>query len=168
MMACVSALEHLVLTVAKEVVIFAKEAMPFLRQFRPEMIVFQENVGEAGSFLARALINPAGRALATTTDGRGVLEVARVDDPSILGPAVRATHLACPLSVGRARPDRHECLVRAQEHSWSAWIVHHDPRDPGAAASLPRAPPAATEPPPPEARGVRRRAPTTPARAERH
>ncbi|MEO0945605.1 MAG: LacI family transcriptional regulator [Pseudomonadota bacterium] len=55
-MACVTAMETLGLTVAKDVDIFAKEAMPFLTKFRPGILTQFEDAYAAGTFLAKAVL----------------------------------------------------------------------------------------------------------------
>ncbi len=53
----VSALERLGLVLEQDFDIAAKEAVSFLRRFRPGILVLEENVDEAGDFLARALMH---------------------------------------------------------------------------------------------------------------
>ena len=53
----VSALEHLGLVLEQDFDIAAKEAVSFLRRFRPGILVLEENVDIAGDFLARALMH---------------------------------------------------------------------------------------------------------------
>ncbi len=55
-MAVVSAVESLGMTVGQEFDVFAKEAIPFLRSFRSEILTMSEKVGSAGGFLAKAAI----------------------------------------------------------------------------------------------------------------
>jgi len=55
-MASVAALETCGRKVGEDIDVFAKEAIPFLRLFRPGILSVQENVKEAGEFLARAAI----------------------------------------------------------------------------------------------------------------
>ncbi|MEP0520471.1 MAG: LacI family DNA-binding transcriptional regulator [Hyphomicrobiales bacterium] len=55
-MAVVTAAEDAGLELGKELDVLAKEAVHFLRHFRKEMIVVQENVGQAGTFLVKALM----------------------------------------------------------------------------------------------------------------
>ncbi|WP_236545095.1 LacI family DNA-binding transcriptional regulator [Tropicimonas marinistellae] len=52
----VAALEHRGLVLGDNIDVFAKEAAPFLRFFRREVITVHEDVIEAGDFLARAAI----------------------------------------------------------------------------------------------------------------
>lgn len=54
-MAIVNALENEGLQLGKDVDLVAKEALHFLVHFRKEIIVVQENVGQAGTFLVKAL-----------------------------------------------------------------------------------------------------------------
>lgn len=53
-MAAVSGIEHCGKTVGKEVDVFAKEAVPFLKLFRADILTLAEKVGIAGEFLAKA------------------------------------------------------------------------------------------------------------------
>lgn len=55
-MAAVSALETNGKTVGQEVDVFAKEAVPFLKLFRADILTVAEEVGSAGEFLAKAAI----------------------------------------------------------------------------------------------------------------
>lgn len=55
-MASVAALESLGLTVGREIDVLSKEATPFLKMFRAEILSMSEAVGEAGGFLAKAAI----------------------------------------------------------------------------------------------------------------
>ena len=55
-MAAVSAVEKNGLTVGKEIDVFAKEAIPFLKLFRADILTVNEQVGTAGEFLAKAAI----------------------------------------------------------------------------------------------------------------
>ncbi|MFO7805293.1 MAG: LacI family transcriptional regulator [Paracoccaceae bacterium] len=55
-LAVVTALEERGMTVGQEVDIFTKEAVPFIRLFRPDILSLSEAVGEAGHFLAQAAI----------------------------------------------------------------------------------------------------------------
>jgi len=55
-MSAVGALEAHDLTVGKEIDVLAKEAAPFLKLFRENIISMSESVGAAGDFLARAAI----------------------------------------------------------------------------------------------------------------
>jgi LacI family transcriptional regulator len=56
-MAAVSGAETLGLRIRDDFDIAAKEAIQFLQRFRPGIIVLQEDVGRAGIFLARAVID---------------------------------------------------------------------------------------------------------------
>jgi LacI family transcriptional regulator len=62
-MAAVSAAEDMGLAIGRDFDVASKEAIPFLRRFRREIIALPENVVGAGDFLARALMhriaNPA-------------------------------------------------------------------------------------------------------------
>jgi LacI family transcriptional regulator len=55
-MAAVSAIEQCGKTVGKEVDVFAKEAVPFLKLFRADILTLAEKIGIAGEFLAKAAI----------------------------------------------------------------------------------------------------------------
>jgi len=55
-MAAVSGVESLGLTLGKDVDVFAKEAIPFLKSFRSGILTMAEKVGTAGDFLAKAAI----------------------------------------------------------------------------------------------------------------
>lgn len=55
-MAATLAIETLERTIGRDIDLASKEAIPFLKAFRREILVYQEDVGQAGSFLARALI----------------------------------------------------------------------------------------------------------------
>jgi LacI family transcriptional regulator len=55
-MAAVSAIEQCQRTVGREVDVFAKEAVPFLKLFRADILTLAERIGTAGEFLARAAI----------------------------------------------------------------------------------------------------------------
>ncbi|WP_019953491.1 LacI family transcriptional regulator [Yoonia vestfoldensis] len=55
-MAAVSAIEQCGKTVGKEVDVFAKEAVPFLKLFRADILTLSEKIGIAGEFLAKAAI----------------------------------------------------------------------------------------------------------------
>jgi LacI family transcriptional regulator len=55
-MACVAGLEGIGRQLGRDIDIVAKEAIPFLSLFRKEIMAIQENVKEAGEFLARAAI----------------------------------------------------------------------------------------------------------------
>ncbi len=55
-MAAVSAVEQRHATVGQNVDIFAKEAVPFLKLFRADILTVAEEVGTAGAFLAKAAI----------------------------------------------------------------------------------------------------------------
>lgn len=55
-MAAVSGLEEAGLTIGKEIDLFAKEAIPFLKRFRPAIQSLHEDALAAGEFLARAAI----------------------------------------------------------------------------------------------------------------
>ncbi len=55
-MAAVAAMELCGRSVGTDTDVFAKEAIPFLRLFRPGILTVQEDVGQAGEFLARAAI----------------------------------------------------------------------------------------------------------------
>jgi LacI family transcriptional regulator len=58
-MAAVAAIESVGLRVGVDVDIYAKEAIRFLHLFRPGIMVVQEDVARAGTFLARAAIRAA-------------------------------------------------------------------------------------------------------------
>lgn len=55
-MGCVSAAEEIGLTIAREVDFFSKEAIPFLKKFRPGIFTQFEDAGDAGAFLAKAVL----------------------------------------------------------------------------------------------------------------
>lgn len=55
-MAVVAALESRGLRLGQDIDVFAKEAIPFLNLFRPQIMALKENVAQAGEFLARAAI----------------------------------------------------------------------------------------------------------------
>jgi LacI family transcriptional regulator len=55
-MGAVSAAEMSGRKLGQEIDVVAKEAIRFLKRFRREMIVVQEDVGQAGDFLARAVM----------------------------------------------------------------------------------------------------------------
>lgn len=55
-MAVVGALETLGHTLGDDIDLFGKEAIPFLRLFRPQIMTLNEDVRQAGEFLARAAI----------------------------------------------------------------------------------------------------------------
>ena len=55
-MAAVAALEQHGATVGREIDVFAKEAMPFLKLFRADILTISEQVNTAGDFLAKAAI----------------------------------------------------------------------------------------------------------------
>jgi LacI family transcriptional regulator len=55
-MACVAGLEGIGRRLGQDIDIFAKEAIPFLGLFRKEIMAIEEDVKEAGEFLARAAI----------------------------------------------------------------------------------------------------------------
>ena len=55
-MAVTASAEEMQRTLGKDLDIFAKEAVPFLRRFRPAILTVHEDVSTAGSFLARAAI----------------------------------------------------------------------------------------------------------------
>lgn len=55
-MAAVSGAEDSGRTLGNDIDIFAKEAVPFLQRFRREILTVSEDVSQAGSFLARAVI----------------------------------------------------------------------------------------------------------------
>lgn len=56
-MAAVNGTERAGLGIGTDFDLVAKEAIPFLRRFRKEILVVHEDVGRAGSFLARAIIS---------------------------------------------------------------------------------------------------------------
>lgn len=58
-MAAVAALESAGRAVGRDIDVYAKEAIPFLRLFRPGIIAVSEDVSRAGEFLARAAIQAA-------------------------------------------------------------------------------------------------------------
>lgn len=55
-MAAVAGLEQQGATVGKEIDVFTKEAIPFLKLFRADIMTISEKVGTAGAFLAKAAI----------------------------------------------------------------------------------------------------------------
>ncbi|WP_341368457.1 LacI family transcriptional regulator [Yoonia sp. BS5-3] len=55
-MAAVAALEQTGATVGQEIDVFAKEAIPFLKLFRADILTISEQVNTAGDFLAKAAI----------------------------------------------------------------------------------------------------------------
>lgn len=55
-MAAVSAIEDMGLSVGKDVDVFSKEAIPFLKRFRKPILTVHEDVGTAGNFLAKAVM----------------------------------------------------------------------------------------------------------------
>ena len=55
-MAVVAALERAGRTLGQDIDVFGKEAIPFLRLFRPQIMALKEDVSQAGEFLARAAI----------------------------------------------------------------------------------------------------------------
>jgi LacI family transcriptional regulator len=55
-MAVVAALESAGRVLGQDIDVFGKEAIPFLNLFRPQIMALQENVSQAGEFLARAAI----------------------------------------------------------------------------------------------------------------
>ncbi len=55
-MAAVAALEQTGATVGQQIDVFAKEAVPFLKLFRADILTMSEQVGAAGEFLAKAAI----------------------------------------------------------------------------------------------------------------
>lgn len=55
-MAATAAAERCGLKLGQEIDIVAKEAIHFLRRFRREMLIVHEDVGQAGDFLARAVV----------------------------------------------------------------------------------------------------------------
>lgn len=55
-MAAVAAAEQAGLVLGRDIDIVAKEAVRFLRRFRREMLIVTEDVGQAGDFLARAVV----------------------------------------------------------------------------------------------------------------
>lgn len=55
-MAVVAALESLGRKLGHDIDVFAKEAIPFLNLFRPQIMALKEDVSQAGEFLARAAI----------------------------------------------------------------------------------------------------------------
>ncbi|MBQ2261287.1 MAG: substrate-binding domain-containing protein [Loktanella sp.] len=74
-MGAVSAIEQAGKTVGKEVDLFAKEAVPFLKLFRADILTLSEKIGIAGEFLAKAAIQairnpeaPPMQALETPSD----------------------------------------------------------------------------------------------------
>lgn len=56
-MAAVSALEQQGMVLGNEIDVITKEAVPFLKLFRAEILTLSEAVGTAGEFLAKAAIN---------------------------------------------------------------------------------------------------------------
>jgi LacI family transcriptional regulator len=64
-MAMVSAAERLGFRIGQDFDVVSKEAIPFLRRFRDQMIVGFEDVGMAGDFLARAALAAIDRASPT-------------------------------------------------------------------------------------------------------
>ena len=55
-MAAVAALESAGRVLGRDIDVFGKEAIPFLRLFRPQIMALKEDVSQAGEFLARAAI----------------------------------------------------------------------------------------------------------------
>ncbi|MCK0096104.1 LacI family transcriptional regulator [Yoonia sp. F2084L] len=55
-MAAVAAVEHHGAQVGKQIDVFSKEAMPFLKLFRADILTISEQVNAAGDFLAKAAI----------------------------------------------------------------------------------------------------------------
>jgi LacI family transcriptional regulator len=55
-LAVVTTVEERGMTVGQDVDVFTKEAVPFIRLFRPDILSLSEAVGEAGLFLAKAAI----------------------------------------------------------------------------------------------------------------
>jgi LacI family transcriptional regulator len=77
-MASVSAIERMGLRIGQNFDVVSKEAIPFLRRFRDQMIVAFEDVGQAGDFLARAALAAIDRASPTDwqfLDRPGTLDV---------------------------------------------------------------------------------------------
>ncbi len=58
-MAAVAGFETAGRKIGRDVDVFAKEAIPFLRMFRKKIMVIEEDVAKAGEFLARAAIHAA-------------------------------------------------------------------------------------------------------------
>jgi LacI family transcriptional regulator len=79
-MATVTAAEHLGLVVGRDIDIAAKEAVPFLRRFRKEILTLREDVNSAGSFLAQALMARIARPKDPPMQR---LDVPTLDDPAI-------------------------------------------------------------------------------------
>lgn len=55
-LAAITAIEARGLTIGKDLDLHTKEAVPFLRLFRPDILTIAEGVGTAGAFLAKAAI----------------------------------------------------------------------------------------------------------------
>lgn len=72
-MAAVSGAERAGLVIGRDFDIASKEAIRFLHRFRREMIVVQEDVGEAGHFLARAVM--------AAIEGRAVDQGQKLETP---------------------------------------------------------------------------------------
>lgn len=53
--------EALGLEIGRDIDVIAKESMPFLRHFRPQIIVIHEDINETGQFLAQAVIQAIDR-----------------------------------------------------------------------------------------------------------
>jgi LacI family transcriptional regulator len=78
-MAACSGAESTGLVIGRDFDVSAKEAISFLRRFRKEIIVTHEDVGRAGTFLARALI--------TAMERPGTAPEQFLDTPVDVGPA---------------------------------------------------------------------------------
>lgn len=76
-MAAVTALEARNLVLGRDADIFAKEAIPFLKRFRAPVRTLQEDVAQAGDFLARAAM---ARILTPDADPMQFLEVPHLED----------------------------------------------------------------------------------------
>ena len=50
------AVESMGKTIGKEIDLIAKESRPFLEGFRRNILIFREDIAEAGQFLARAVL----------------------------------------------------------------------------------------------------------------
>ena len=77
-MAAVAALEQHGAQVGKQIDVFAKEAMPFLKLFRADILTLSEQVNTAGDFLAKAAIQAIRKPDETPMQG---LEVPSEDTP---------------------------------------------------------------------------------------
>jgi LacI family transcriptional regulator len=81
-LAAVGAAEAMGLKLNDTIDVFAKEAIPFLKRFRPEILTVHENVGKAGTLLAQAVIR------AIETPNAPVLQ--NLDQPEFFDPLLEA------------------------------------------------------------------------------